>query len=91
MEGTAADEASDTPALSFLAACLCLITSVTETCSKPNPGGGGGGGRGGGGGAVKGVEVRTGAGKLEHGVVGLLWRELSAGMKRKGFHSCAKV
>lgn len=82
MEGTAADEASDTPALSFLVARLCLIISITETCSKPNSGGGGGrgGGGGGGGGAMKGVEVRTGAGKLEQGVAGLLGRRLSVGI-----------
>lgn len=85
MEGTAADEASHTPTLSFLAACLCLITSFTETCLEPAPWGGGGGRGGGGGGraAMKGVEVRTGAGNREHGVEGLFRRELSAEMKKK--------
>lgn len=86
MEGTAGGEDSYTPDLPILAACLCRITSVTEIFAKPIPGEGGRGG--GGGGAVKGVEVRRGAGKGVHGVAGLHGRGPSAGIKRKSAALC---
>lgn len=56
-------------AFSLFAACLCRITSVTDTSMElPTVGGGGGGG--GGRGGHTGVEVRIGGRRgVEHGVL----------------------
>lgn len=73
MDGRAADavpgDGSHCASFSLFAACLCRITSDVDTSVQLAIAGGGSGGGGGGGGQT-GVEVRTGIGRVEHGVPG---------------------
>lgn len=72
MAGAVDTDGSHCASFSVFAACLCRITSDTDTSTQlPVAGGGSGGGGGGGSGGQTGVEVRTGPRRgVEHGVPG---------------------